>query len=81
VQLYDLCHAKKWDAAMQLQRKLWRMNRVFAKYNLAACIKGGLEIQGYAVGEPLPPQAPLSEAGRAEVKEILAALGAVAAER
>jgi 4-hydroxy-tetrahydrodipicolinate synthase len=59
---------------MQLQRKLWRMNRVFAKYNLAACIKGGLELQGYAVGAPLPPQSPLSDAGRSEVKSILAEL-------
>jgi dihydrodipicolinate synthase/N-acetylneuraminate lyase len=76
VNLYDLCRAGKWDEAMALQRKLWRMNRVFAKYNLAACVKGGLELQGYEVGPPLPPQAPLSDAGRAEVKAILADLGA-----
>jgi 4-hydroxy-tetrahydrodipicolinate synthase len=63
---------------MELQRKLWRMNRVFAKYNLAACIKGGLELQGYEVGSPLPPQTPLSDAGRAEVRGILAELGSLA---
>ena len=63
--------------SMQLQRKLWRMNRVFAKYNLAACIKGGLELQGYEVGAPLPPQAPLSDAGRGEIKGILSDLGAL----
>jgi 4-hydroxy-tetrahydrodipicolinate synthase len=74
VELYDLCRARRWEDAMQLQRKLWRMNRVFAKYNLAACIKGGLELQGYAVGAPLPPQSPLSDAGRSEVKSILAEL-------
>jgi len=74
VQLYDLCHAGKWEEAMRLQRSLWRMNRVFAKYNLAACIKGGLELQGYEVGAPLPPQTPLSEAGRAEIKGVLASL-------
>jgi dihydrodipicolinate synthase/N-acetylneuraminate lyase len=79
VQLYDLCHASQWNDAMRLQRQLWRMNRVFAKYNLAACIKGGLELQGYAVGDPLPPQTPLSAAGRTEVKEILAALETIAA--
>ncbi|MBI3374322.1 MAG: dihydrodipicolinate synthase family protein [Betaproteobacteria bacterium] len=77
VQLYDLCHAARWDDAMRLQRKLWRMNRVFAKYNLAACIKGGLELQGYDVGAPLPPQTPPSDAGRAEVRDVLAALGAL----
>jgi dihydrodipicolinate synthase/N-acetylneuraminate lyase len=81
VQLYDLCRAGNWAEAMQLQRSLWRINRVFAKYNLAACIKGGLELQGYAVGAPLPPQMPLSDAGRAEVKAILADLGALEVAR
>jgi len=79
VQLYDLCRAQQWQEAMRLQRKLWRMNRVFAKYNLAACIKGGLELQGYEVGQPLPPQTPLSDAGRSEIKDILAELGGIAA--
>jgi 4-hydroxy-tetrahydrodipicolinate synthase len=74
VRLYELCRAQNWGEAILLQRKLWRMNRVFAKYNLAACIKGALEIQGYDVGPPLPPQAPLSEAGRTEIKGILADL-------
>lgn len=74
VRLYDLCRAGQWEDAMRLQRKLWRMNRIFAKYNLAACIKGGLELQGYDVGPPLPPQAPLSDAGRSEIKDILSDL-------
>ena len=77
VQLYELCRAGRWEEAMRLQRSLWRVNRVFAKYNLAACIKGGLELQGYEVGTPLAPQAPLSESGRAEVSAILADLGAL----
>lgn len=81
VQLYKLCRSGKWQQAMQLQRRLWRINQVFAKYNLAACIKGGLELQGYEVGAPLPPQAPLSEAGRAEIKGVLADLGALELSR
>ncbi|MDE2363891.1 MAG: dihydrodipicolinate synthase family protein, partial [Hyphomicrobiales bacterium] len=56
VRLYDLCRAGRWDEAMALQSPLWRLNQAFAKYNLAACIKAALEIQGYAVGAPLPPQ-------------------------
>jgi 4-hydroxy-tetrahydrodipicolinate synthase len=79
VRLYDLCRTQQWEEAMRLQRKLWRMNRIFAKYNLAACIKGGLELQGYEVGPPLPPQTPLSDAGRSEIKDILAELGGIAA--
>ena len=31
---------------MVLQRKLWRINEAFARFNLAACIKAGLDIQG-----------------------------------
>ena len=79
VRLYELCRAGQWEEAMRLQRSLWRMNRVFAKYNLAACIKGGLELQGYEVGPPLPPQTPLSDAGRSEIKDVLADLAETAA--
>src|SRR4051795_843789 len=46
VALYDLCKQKRWDEAMQLQRRLWRINEAFARYNLAACIKAGLPIPG-----------------------------------
>jgi len=46
VALYNLGQAKRWDEAMTLQRKLWRINEAFARFNLAACIKAGLEIQG-----------------------------------
>jgi len=76
VELYELCRKGDWNAAMALQRRLWQMNRAFAQYNLAACIKGGLEMQGYDVGPPLAPQMPLSDAGRAEVRAILSELSA-----
>jgi len=62
---------------MRLQRPLWKLNQAFAKYNLAACIKGGLQLQGYAVGDPLPPQEPLSAAGLEEVRSVLAGIGAI----
>ena len=77
VRLYELCRAGQWDEAMVLQRGLWAVNQVFAKYNLAACVKGGLQLQGYAVGEPVPPQAPLSPEGREEVRALLLRLGAL----
>jgi len=60
VELYNLCRRVRWDEAMVLQRKLWRVNEAFARFNLAACIKAGLEAQGYAVGDPIPPQAALT---------------------
>ncbi|HKM62984.1 MAG TPA: dihydrodipicolinate synthase family protein [Acidisphaera sp.] len=79
VRLYDLAQRREWDAAMALQRELWAVNQAFAKYALAACIKGALEMQGFAVGAPLPPQAPLSADGRAEVRRILQRVGALPA--
>jgi 4-hydroxy-tetrahydrodipicolinate synthase len=71
VALYDLARLGEWDEAMRLQRKLWAVNEAFAKYSLAACIKGALDIQGFAVGDPLPPQAPLGEDGREELRLLL----------
>lgn len=77
VELYQLCRRGDWGTAMDLQRRLWAVNQAFAKYSLAACIKGGLELQGYAVGQPLPPQPPLSAEGRDEVRRVLEELGAL----
>lgn len=77
VELYELCRRKDWNAAMERQRPLWNLNQAFARYNLAACIKGGLELQGYAVGAPLPPQSPLSPEGVEEVRRALMAIGAL----
>jgi 4-hydroxy-tetrahydrodipicolinate synthase len=71
VQLYELCRAGQWPQAMQLQRQLWRINEAFARFNLAACIKAGLQMQGYAVGDPVPPQAALSGEERKAVEGIL----------
>jgi 4-hydroxy-tetrahydrodipicolinate synthase len=75
VALYELCKAKRWDEAMALQRRLWRLNEAFARYNLAACIKAGLAIQGYAVGDPIAPQAALTAEQRAVVEAVLRDLG------
>src|SRR5215510_12956553 len=72
VQLYELCRAGRWPEAMALQRDLWRINEAFARFNLAACIKAGLQILGYPVGDPVPPQAALNAGERRAVKAALA---------
>jgi len=72
VRLYELCRAAKWPEAMKLQRDLWRINEAFARFNLAACIKAGLQMQGYAVGDPVPPQCALGPAEREAIESILA---------
>jgi 4-hydroxy-tetrahydrodipicolinate synthase len=79
VALYDLCRAQKWTEAMTLQRRLWRINEAFAAFNLAACIKAGLAIQGYDVGDPVPPQAPLGAEDRRAVETALREIASVAA--
>lgn len=71
VALYELCKAGRWDQALLLQRKLWRINEAFARFNLAACIKAGLTIQGYDVGDPVPPQAALTDSERKVVQTLL----------
>jgi len=75
VELYDLCKARRWDEALVLQRKLWRVNEAFARYNLAACIKAGLSVQGYDVGDPILPQAALTVDERKVVETVLREVG------
>jgi 4-hydroxy-tetrahydrodipicolinate synthase len=74
VRLYDLCRAGRWNEAMALQRKLWGINEAFARFNLAACIKAGLQTQGYDVGDPVPPQPALGPDERKIVEKTLAEL-------
>jgi 4-hydroxy-tetrahydrodipicolinate synthase len=75
VELYNLCRRARWEEAMALQRKLWRINEAFARFNLAACIKAGLAIQGYDVGDPVPPQAALTADQRRVVEAALREVG------
>jgi 4-hydroxy-tetrahydrodipicolinate synthase len=75
VALYDLCKAARWDDAVVLQRRLWRLNEAFARYNLASCIKAGLAIQGYEVGDPIAPQRGLTAQERGAVEAVLRDMG------
>jgi 4-hydroxy-tetrahydrodipicolinate synthase len=77
VALFELCQARDWDAAMAMQKDLWAINEVFAKYNLAAAIKAGLALQGFDCGDPIAPQAAVPPEGMAEIKAVLAKLGAL----
>ena len=78
VKLYELCRAGQWPQALRLQRELWRINEAFARFNLAACIKAGLQSQGYDVGDPVPPQPALGADERKIVEKTLMELGALA---
>jgi 4-hydroxy-tetrahydrodipicolinate synthase len=75
VELYHLCKAARWDEAMVLQRRLWRVNEAFARYNLAACIKAALAIQGYDVGDPIAPQKALTPEELKALEAVLREVG------
>jgi len=77
IALYEAANAGDWARAMELQRPLWRVNEIFAKYSIAACIKTALELQGFAVGAPIQPQLPLAETARTEIADVLRELGAL----
>ncbi|HCD84836.1 MAG TPA: dihydrodipicolinate synthase family protein [Agrobacterium sp.] len=77
IELYEAARAGNWMLAMEMQRPMWKVNEIFAKYSIAACIKTALELQGFAVGAPIHPQMPLSEAARAEIADVLRDVGAL----
>lgn len=77
IELYQASQSGNWAKAIEMQRPLWRVNEVFAKYSVAACIKTALQLQGFAVGEPISPQQPLNEAARTEIAQILRDVGAL----
>jgi 4-hydroxy-tetrahydrodipicolinate synthase len=74
VHLYELCRTGRWDEAMALQSKLWAINEAFARFSLAACIKAGLQLRGYDVGDPVPPQPALTSDERGIVEKTLAGI-------
>ena len=72
-----MARAGQWEQALKLQRELWTINQIFATYNLAACVKTGLELQGFPVGNPLPPQVPLGPEAREEIRLALKRVNAL----
>ncbi|MDP9837240.1 4-hydroxy-tetrahydrodipicolinate synthase [Neorhizobium huautlense] len=77
IALYEAAKAGDWARAMDLQRPMWKVNEIFAKYSIAACIKTALDLQGFAVGAPMHPQMPLSDAARMEIAGVLRDVGAL----
>ncbi|MCZ7450833.1 dihydrodipicolinate synthase family protein [Agrobacterium rhizogenes] len=77
IALYEAARAGDWTRAMDLQRPMWKVNEIFAKYSIAACIKTALDLQGFAVGAPMHPQMPLGDAARAEIASMLRDVGAL----
>jgi len=81
VRLYDLAQQRRWTEADRLQRQLWVVNEVFQRHALAACVKAGLELQGFEVGDPVAPVPALSREAREEVRRALETAGRPLEER
>lgn len=77
IALFELARQKQWEEALALQKSLWPLNLAFQKYSLAACVKAGLEMQGFPVGAPLPPQSQLHSEEKAVVRKVLEDIGAL----
>ncbi len=71
IALYDLARAGRWEEAERLQRRVWVVNEVFQKYALAACVKAGLRLQGFDVGDPIAPQPALGADATEEIRRAL----------
>ncbi len=74
VELYHLAVQGRWDEAMRMQKRLWDINRIFQKYALAPCIKACLHLQGFEVGDPVPPLQPLTGEALKDVEGVLRSL-------
>jgi 4-hydroxy-tetrahydrodipicolinate synthase len=74
VRLYDLVRGGRMEEALAEQRKQWAMNEAFTRYSLAACIKTALRLQGFDVGDALPPQEPLPPEAIEDIRRALARL-------
>lgn len=74
VRLYTLARQGRMAEAMVEQRKQWAINEAFTKYALAACIKTALRLQGFDVGDAIPPQEPLPPEAVEDIRNALAHL-------
>jgi 4-hydroxy-tetrahydrodipicolinate synthase len=77
VRLFELCEAGQWEDAMTLQRDLWAVNQVFARFNLAGAVKAGLRLQGFDCGAPARPQPDLTPDQIDQIRAVLTRVGAL----
>lgn len=71
VRLYALYKEGRIEEALQLQRKLWDVNRMFAQFDLTPCLKAMLRYKGYDVGYPVPPLKDISTEAVKQVARVL----------
>lgn len=74
IKLYDAVMQGRLPEALDLQERLSALSDLFLRFNLASCVKAGLNHLGYSVGDPIPPQEPLTGEQTAEVAKVLDSL-------
>ncbi|MDX9822986.1 MAG: dihydrodipicolinate synthase family protein [Syntrophales bacterium] len=77
IELYETAKQGRWEEAARLQIKQWSINVAFQRFSLSACVKAGLEMQGFPVGPPMPPQKRLNPEERKALEKILRDIGAL----
>jgi 4-hydroxy-tetrahydrodipicolinate synthase len=77
IDLYEAAKHKRWEEAVTIQEKILPIHVAFQKYSLAAAIKAGLKMQGFAVGDPIPPQKQLSSEELKSLEKMLRDIGAL----
>ena len=72
VALYEHCRAGRWDEALALQRRLWRINEAFARYQSRRLHQGRPAAAGLRRRRSRAAAGPAFAADRAQVERILA---------
>ncbi len=74
-ELYRLYREGSYDEALELHRKILRINRAASGRFGVAGVKAAMDVAGMKGGEPRHPLLPLAEADRASIRSIIEQLG------
>lgn len=72
IDLYEAVRAHDLDKAQALYDDLKPLLEFIVAGGLATTVKAGLDLLGFAVGDPRPPLLPLDDDGRAKLRGLLA---------
>ena len=75
VELQKLIDAKDWDAAIKMNEKLLRINRVIGGAGGVAAVKAAMDMNGLVGGYPRLPLIPMTEEGKADLRKKLEGFG------
>jgi 4-hydroxy-tetrahydrodipicolinate synthase len=77
-ELFNLVEAGELIQARRLWEKMWPVNQFLVTEGYAASVKAGANLIGFHVGDPRLPYRPLSDEKKAELRQLLVNVGAIA---